>query len=364
MKTHIQPLAVDLSIYPADFRDSLVEFCGKLLSVVYGLESVMRQFHPPWLQKIQDALRPFDDRLKSARRVFEDATAPFGEDPVADLLLKAGERAGRSVDHIMNIENPQTAVIGMLKAMGEHCRAQETLYPLINGLKPVGRYFLETPVRERVNDYVSTAENNTNIGLFIDENSGSCIYVPETYDGKNDWPLVVALHGGSGRCRDFIWLWMREARSRRFLLLAPGSTGRTWSFGDLTDAEAISEMIETMSARWPVDKSRMLLTGISDGAIYTLNWGLKKASPFSALAPVSGVLHPVDLSFATGKRIYLVHGTLDWMFPVSYARQAHATLKQAGADIVFHEIVNLSHTYPREENPAILSWFDEGLALD
>ena len=363
MNTHIQPWSFDVNDYPDTFKENILEFCGQLLSVVYALESVMRQFHPPWLTEIQKALKPFDERLKSAGHIFEDLVTRYGNDPVTDRLLKAGQQAGRSIDHIMGIDNPQAAPVSILKAMRQHSRAQADLYPLVNALKPVGRYFLETSVRGRVDDYTLSDKSTADVGLFLDGDDGSCLYVPETYDGKTDWPLVVALHGGSGRGDDFIWLWLRESRSRRFLLLAPSSLGRTWSFGQSADALAISGLIDVIADRWRVDRSRMLLTGMSDGAIYTLTWGLDKDSPFSALAPISGVLHPTDLSFAHGKRIFLVHGLLDWMFPVSYARRAHAVLKQAGADIVFHEVADLSHIYPREENAVILAWFDPVLSL-
>jgi phospholipase/carboxylesterase len=91
--------------------------------------------------------------------------------------------------------------------------------------------------------------------------------------------------------------------------------------------------------------------------------------PFTALAPVSGVLHPANLmngnlDRAAGRRIYLVHGARDWMFPIATARMAHRELQRAGADIVFREIEDLSHTYPREENARILEWFDPRLRLE
>ncbi len=90
--------------------------------------------------------------------------------------------------------------------------------------------------------------------------------------------------------------------------------------------------------------------------------------PFTALAPVSGVLHPANLvngnlERARGARIYLVHGVLDWMFPIALARLASQELERAGADVTFRAIDDLSHTYPREENDRILTWFDPSLAL-
>ena len=33
------------------------------------------------------------------------------------------------------------------------------------------------------------------------------------------------------------------------------------------------------------------------------------------------------------------------------------TLKEAGAAVVYREIADLSHTYPRDENARILDWF-------
>jgi phospholipase/carboxylesterase len=32
-------------------------------------------------------------------------------------------------------------------------------------------------------------------------------------------------------------------------------------------------------------------------------------------------------------------------------------LKGAGADVVYREIPDLSHTYPRDENARIIDWF-------
>jgi phospholipase/carboxylesterase len=51
------------------------------------------------------------------------------------------------------------------------------------------------------------------------------------------------------------------------------------------------------------------------------------------------------------------------MFPAEIARAAHETLAGAGADIVYRELPDLSHTYPREENARMLRWMDPGLTL-
>ncbi len=367
MSEHIQPWKFGLHQYPKNFLDDLGDFCGALLSTLNGLEIAMRQFHPPNLPKIQAALLPFDQRLKAARTLFKQSVSAIGADKVTDQLLKVTDVVVRCLDYFLGADQPKTAIMQVMKSMRQLYRAQEYLYPLLEGLKPVGRFFLEAPVRERLADYQTPSQNSSDTGLYLshgDETTGEyCFYVPETYDGNDSWPLVVALHGGSGSGRDFIWLWLREARSRRFLLAAPSSAGRTWSFEDPVDAKAISAMILSLSEKWRVDPTRILLTGCSDGAIYTLTCGLPDNVPYTALAPIAGVLHPTDLTFAGQKRIYLVHGTLDWMFSIQFAHQSYARLKAAGAAVEFRELTDLSHTYPREENDLILNWFDPTLSL-
>jgi phospholipase/carboxylesterase len=193
--------------------------------------------------------------------------------------------------------------------------------------------------------------------------TGFSLYVPETFDGRTPMPLVVALHGGHGHGRDFLWSWLREARSRAMLLLAPTSQDRTWSImgGPDADADRLKGIVETVALRYPVDRARVLLTGMSDGATYALVLGLGEDMPFTHLAPACGVLHPYlltgeGLARARGRPIYLAHGVLDWMFPVHTARMAREVLLAAGARVVYREIEDLSHTYPRDENPPILDW--------
>ena len=199
------------------------------------------------------------------------------------------------------------------------------------------------------------------------DRGGFSLYVPERYTGNRAWPLVVALHGGSGNGRDFLWSWLREARSRGFLLLSPTSRGSTWALdAPGTETPLLGNMLDFVSERWNVDRKRVLLTGLSDGATFALLAGLAEAAPYTALAPVSGVLHPAsfalgNLERARGRRIYLVHGALDWLFPVGLARAARDELERAGADLVYREIEDLSHTYPRDENARILEWFDPAL---
>ena len=184
-------------------------------------------------------------------------------------------------------------------------------------------------------------------------------YIPDTIPRGERRPLIIALHGGFGHGRDFIWTWLREARTKRYVLMAPTSNGNTWALRDPNnDMARIHTALNHIEERWPVDRDRMLLTGISDGATFALAACIRDRLPFSAYAAVAGTLPPGDLTRAKGKRVYWVHGALDWMFPVSQARMFNKLLKESGADMTFREIPDLSHSYPREENLRILDWFE------
>jgi phospholipase/carboxylesterase len=170
----------------------------------------------------------------------------------------------------------------------------------------------------------------------------------------------VALPGGAGHGRDFLWTWMREARARSYVLLAPSAVAGTW--GELEE-RGLLEIVAWIGARYRIDPRRVLLTGLSDGATFTLVYGLAHPEVFRALAPLCGVLHPLNLANgnvarARGLPIYLVHGARDFLFPVVYARMARDVLTSAGADLTYRELPELSHTYPRSENAAILDWFE------
>jgi phospholipase/carboxylesterase len=358
----------------AEFIDQIGVLGLPLLRAVDAFEKARRQLHPPHLPRLREALAPIRTELQTAAAEFA-VTKPPPE--LRDFARAYGEAAAcglRTLELFCDPAPPDQMMHRVLQAMHEHSLAQEKLYALRLALPPVSQFFLEPPLRPRLSEIDPQPPTAERVGLLEAKQNmagrgGFSLYVPESYDPKRPWPLVVALHGGSGDGRDFIWTWLREARGRGFLLLSPTSQGPTWALmGPDVDHTALLSMVEYVLKNWTVDRKHVLLTGLSDGATYTLLSGLRANVPFTALAPVSGVFHPANgengnLGRARGKRIYLVHGGLDWMFPIEVARAAAKSLRGAGADLTFREIEDLSHTYPREENDRILTWFDPSLAL-
>jgi phospholipase/carboxylesterase len=258
----------------------------------------------------------------------------------------------------------------VFKALRYAPRAQEALYPLAAKLPPVSNFFVEPALREDAALLARlAAPASDNSGIIHDHNEpgsrgGYSLYVPEYYTPDREWPLVMALHGGSGNGRNFLWSWLRDARSFGAILVAPTATGSTWALmGDDTDTPNLVRILDSVRARWNIDPKKMLMTGMSDGGTFCYVSGLDGASPFTHLAPVSATFHPLMAEIADADRlrglpIYIVHGRLDWMFPVQVARQTQQALSAAGAEVAYRELDDLSHTYPREMNAAILQWLN------
>jgi phospholipase/carboxylesterase len=258
------------------------------------------------------------------------------------------------------------------RAMRQLPRALEALYPLARDLLPVNRFFLDPALRDddKLTWRLESAEVRDDTGVIHVDNAagtrgGYSIYVPEYYTPDRAWPVVFALHGGSGHGRSFLWSWLRDCRSRGAILVSPTATGQTWALqGDDIDTPNLVRMLDHVRSRWRIDESRALMTGLSDGGTFSYVSGLERGSPFTHLAPVAAAFHPLLAEFADpgrlkGLPLFIVHGKLDWMFPVEMARQAEAYFTKAGADVTYREIDDLSHTYPREINAEMLAWLGE-----
>jgi phospholipase/carboxylesterase len=354
----------------------MIEVVAALLSPVLTtferVAWVQRNLFPPFAGKLAEKLAPCADAVREPLRTLEATAWDENLAFMRERVLEAGRGTVELVDAFVEAARTPDDVIGLFRAIRRFARVQETLYPLAPAFDPVGRWFLE-PARRDDADLVARLRagalrgDGLRVGvLHADHERGTrggfSVYVPESWDGRTSMPLVVALHGGSGHGRDFLWSWLADARSRGVVVAAPTSQDRTWSLmGRDVDEEPLSALVESVAARYPIDHTRILLTGMSDGATYALLCGLRAGSPFTHLAPACGVLHPMllasgDIARAAGKPIYLVHGALDWMFPVATAHLQREALTTAGAKLVYRELEDLSHTYPRDENPLILDW--------
>src|SRR5882757_1638169 len=356
--------------------DDIVAVLPPLLQSLEALGFVARYLNPPDFGRVMEEAGEPDAVLRAERPRLSAWPAEFSD--IKNALETTSDAALAAFDGLREVQSGNGDLISVFKALRYGPRAQEALYPLVAKLPPVSQFFVEPSLRQDAALLARLAlPANDNTGIFHDHNEpgsrgGFSLYVPEYYTPDRAWPLVMALHGGSGNGRGFLWSWLRDARSHGAILIAPTATGdaanrttpnkTTWALmGDDTDTPNLARILDSVRSRWNVDEKRMLLTGMSDGGTFSYVSGLDSASPFTHLAPVAATFHPLMVEMADAERlrglpIHIVHGRLDWMFPVQVARQTEKLLSAAGANVRYRELDDLSHTYPREMNAPILNW--------
>ncbi|TXL73950.1 phospholipase [Vineibacter terrae] len=351
--------------------DAIARLVPATLRALHALEFTGRHLAPATLRQLIDAVAGRESDVAAALEASQALAWPERLGPVRDCLERAAAAAGEGITGLLAAGDAPQPMLAAYRALRAYARAAEAIYPMAAHLRPVSQFFLESPAR----DDAALAERlaaidprREHVGVMhVGGPPGTrgafSLYVPEWYDAARAWPLVVAMHGGSGNGGAFLWSWLREARTRGFILMAPTASGSTWSLMEPEmDGPSIDQMVEQVAGQWSIDATRRLLTGMSDGGTFTYVLGLRQECRFTHLAPIAASFHPMLMAFADADRVrglpvHIVHGAQDWMFPPEMARGAQLALTQAGAAVVYREIADLSHTYPRDENAAILDWF-------
>ncbi len=351
--------------------DAINSFFPVLVNALDTLAYIGRHLHPPQLDhllaNVESGAVILAEHINRFHKVsWPDHLLPFKltADASANLACKAFEALAQA-------KTESNGIFTAYKALGQYTKSVEALYPLASVFPPLSLYYLND--RERSDEALLqklAKIGSTSDGLGVihvnnerSERGGYSLYVPEYYDKDTPMPLIMALHGGSGHGRNFLWTWLKAARSRGAILVCPTSVGNTWSLsGPDRDSLSLEKILSSISSEWNVDQQTLLLTGMSDGGTYTYLNGLQNESPFTHLAPISASFHPLLLQFADSQRLkdlplYLVHGILDWMFTIDMANAANESLKNSGVNIKYRPIADLSHTYPIEENANIMDWF-------
>ena len=124
---------------------------------------------------------------------------------------------------------------------------------------------------------VSFYSANRDNGTFVSsgEKREYLLYVPRSYDRSRPAPLVISMHGAGlwGAAQRDISRWNELADQKGFIVVYPSGVGdngvRIWRAepgDDLTkDVRFISDLIDTLSAHYNIDSTRIYANGLSNG---------------------------------------------------------------------------------------------------
>ncbi len=306
---------------------------------------------------VGDTFRRFDS-------TFVPLTPPAAMKDLHERLCAAITELGKSCNLFMSKPSPDWTV-AFLYSRRAFCRGLYDLYELRDRLPLIAAHFLIPGAQAPA----PAAPGATATGFIQrernDERSEYTLYIPEDYSPDRPLPLIVALHGGYGQGSEYVWTWLRPARSRGYAILAPKSLGNTW---DMTvpslDTRSVMRMFDEVAREYSIDRERVYLSGLSDGGIFTYILGLEQSQLFRGLAPVAGALHlVVDQMLREGRGkdtpIFVVHGVHDFIFPVTFTRQTCNLLKQIGYNVTYEELPEWGHAFPYSINERlVLPWFE------
>jgi polyhydroxybutyrate depolymerase len=127
------------------------------------------------------------------------------------------------------------------------------------------------------------------------------LHVPPSYDGLTAVPLVVALHPYTGNAYGFQSEtgFSNKADLNNFIVVYPEGTGssRSWNAGNccgsamtnnIDDVGFISALIDTLSANYNIDSTRIYATGFSNGSIMAYRLAAELSQKIAAIAGAAG----------------------------------------------------------------------------
>jgi predicted peptidase len=196
--------------------------------------------------------------------------------------------------------------------------------------------------------------------------------MPLDYDSAKIYPLVVCLHGSSGRGNDNVkqigtclpaTLLSNEENRKKypaFLLVPQCPMNMSWG-GTQNTPSVDSLVIETILAlekEFPIDIDRRYVAGNSMGGYGTWHLILTHPEMFAAAIPISGGGDPAFAPKLTKVPIWAFHGAKDMNVPVSGSRYIIEAIKKAGGNPQYSEFPDKAHDITKEvvSTPGLLDW--------
>ncbi len=207
------------------------------------------------------------------------------------------------------------------------------------------------------------------------------VYIPEDLKPEEKVPLVIFLHG-SGECgvdnmKQMLWgpdAMMAYSRAKKtpVIIVAPQCPpGEVWAplfwqAGAAKPAKTqakmgrlVKELAEKCIATMPVDKDRVLLTGLSLGGygVWDILW--RDPDMFAAAMPIcGGGYHETCKRFAKVP-VWVFHGEKDPNVPVKLSRAMVAELWKLDAPVRYRELTDAGHAVwnAAYRDDGVLKWF-------
>jgi dienelactone hydrolase len=211
------------------------------------------------------------------------------------------------------------------------------------------------------------------------------LYVPESYDSKKRYPLLVMLHGATSNHllarRRVLGLGNRPGESDYeairnkveypdlgFIVLAPYARGEVAGYSGIAEGDVLRAMAD-VERTYNVDPDRVHLTGLSMGGGGTWHFGLRFPDRFASISPVCAVGDVALFPFMAGAtaadkellaltspsaiannalnlQVFIFHGDEDPAVDVAHSRRMVEIYRELGwldRNVFYFELPGVHH---------------------
>ena len=172
------------------------------------------------------------------------------------------------------------------------------------------------------------------------------ISVPDDIDARRPRPLVLALHPG-GELRPgygaayLDYFYYARLRVLGAVIVAPDCPKRSWTDEDAD--KAVMALLQHVLEEFPIDRTRVLVTGYSMGGAGTWFMSSRHADFFTAAVTIAG--SPAGQPIETLGRIptYAIHSRSDEVVPIGPDRETSRQLEKMGRPVRFEAVDGGGH---------------------
>jgi phospholipase/carboxylesterase len=184
---------------------------------------------------------------------------------------------------------------------------------------------------------------------------GDLVVRQKVPEGSAPRKILLLLHGWTGD-ENSMWIFTPRFPKNYWIISPRGITktllgGYSWQKGadsempqavDFQPAiDALVELVNSINST-EIETNRFDLMGFSQGAALAYSIALSHPERIGKLAGLSGFLpegfeSEISQETLSGKKVFVAHGRLDEMVPVSQARRVVRELKTAGAQVIYCE---------------------------
>ncbi len=193
------------------------------------------------------------------------------------------------------------------------------------------------------------------------------IVLPNNYDSKNKYPLLIVLHGGRSTIERSIRNWHSEKLNNEFIIMFVQSYRHYnlkkfgWRSGDERAHNDIKALFNETTTEYNIDTAKVIIGGISAGGVMAIDIASNNIIPiagFLGICPAEPKGFNVEIANKMKElklKGYIVAGETDF-----YRERQNNMMKifdETEFPYEFHEIKGMGHEYPKDFE----DWIDKGL---